>query len=269
MKTRPREATACRTMPTGKQTPGRERSLIPCGKLNRTSPVGRTSGCGLVRREPWRWISWQQSWDASPSQRRRVVGRMARPIGLESRAPSMCAYGIIARSPSSHAGFEYENPTRRAERPLHRRLGARQDVWLCVCAHFKPLLMRSRPCHCVREQTNADISNSCSRSTRALSIGPEFGCPLVDETWRGFREQQCRRPLVGRTGFLAQIARAVRGFGFPGRDRTHQNPRRDRIIHGRTAYKKPDGQAGAGRLHRCLRAPAGTWLCVSADVTRG
>src|SRR5262245_48580832 len=41
------------------------------------------------------------------------------------------------------------------------------------------------------------------------------------------------------------------------------------IIHARTAYTKPDGEAGAGRYTDIWWRAAGRWRCVSAHVTRG
>ena len=41
------------------------------------------------------------------------------------------------------------------------------------------------------------------------------------------------------------------------------------IIHARTAYTKPDGQAGAGRYTDIWWRADGRWRCVSAHVTRG
>jgi ketosteroid isomerase-like protein len=41
------------------------------------------------------------------------------------------------------------------------------------------------------------------------------------------------------------------------------------IIHARTAYTKPDGQAGTGRYTDIWWRADGRWRCVSAHVTRG
>jgi len=40
------------------------------------------------------------------------------------------------------------------------------------------------------------------------------------------------------------------------------------IIHARTTYAKPGGQAGAGRYTDVWQRRQGRWLCVSANVTR-
>lgn len=75
--------------------------------------------------------------------------------------------------------------------------------------------------------------------------------------------------IVGRAAFLAQIGRPaaisqlacedvrVRVFGDMA------------VIHGRTTYRKPDGQPGAGRYTDVYTRHEGRWLCVAAHVTRG
>jgi hypothetical protein len=40
------------------------------------------------------------------------------------------------------------------------------------------------------------------------------------------------------------------------------------IIHARTTYTRPDGQVGAGRYTDVWARRNGTWLAVSAHVTR-
>jgi hypothetical protein len=40
------------------------------------------------------------------------------------------------------------------------------------------------------------------------------------------------------------------------------------IIHGRTVYRKPGGEAGAGRYTDIYARREGRWLCVCAHVTR-
>ena len=40
------------------------------------------------------------------------------------------------------------------------------------------------------------------------------------------------------------------------------------IIHGRTRYTKPGGEAGAGRYTDIYARRAGRWLCVAAEVRR-
>ena len=75
--------------------------------------------------------------------------------------------------------------------------------------------------------------------------------------------------LVDRTGFLAQIARPAMISGLEAHDVRIRILGDIAIIHARTTYKKPDGQAGAGRYTDVWARQQGRWLCVSAHVTRG
>ena len=75
--------------------------------------------------------------------------------------------------------------------------------------------------------------------------------------------------LVDRAGFLAQIARPAAISNLEAHDVRVRIMGDIAIIHARTTYKKPDGQAGAGRYTDVWARRQGRWLCVSAHVTRG
>ena len=75
--------------------------------------------------------------------------------------------------------------------------------------------------------------------------------------------------LIDRTGFLAQIARPAMVSNLEAHDVRIRVMGDIAIIHARTTYKKPDGQAGAGRYTDVWARRQGQWLCVSAHVTRG
>ena len=75
--------------------------------------------------------------------------------------------------------------------------------------------------------------------------------------------------LVDRAGFLAQIARPAMISNLEAHDVRIRIMDDIAIIHARTTYKKPDGQAGAGRYTDVWARRQGQWLCVSAHVTRG
>ena len=75
--------------------------------------------------------------------------------------------------------------------------------------------------------------------------------------------------IVDRAGFIKQIARpiVVRDFGY---DNVLIRVLGDTaIIHARTRYTKPDGNAAAGRYTDIWQKRDGRWLCVAAHVTRG
>ena len=75
--------------------------------------------------------------------------------------------------------------------------------------------------------------------------------------------------LVDRAGFLAQIARPAMISSLEAHDVRIRILGDVAIIHGRTTYQKPDGQAGEGRYTDVWACRKGQWLCVSAHVTRG
>ena len=86
------------------------------------------------------------------------------------------------------------------------------------------------------------------------------------------RDFLCSNPdgsLVDRAGFLAQTARPVTIKDLQAHD-VHIRTMGDvAIIHARTTYTLPDGRAGSGRYTDVWAQRQGTWLCVSAHVTRG
>lgn len=75
--------------------------------------------------------------------------------------------------------------------------------------------------------------------------------------------------LVGRAGFLQQIAKPQVISGLEPRDVNIRLLGDTAIIHAKTVYRKPDGQAGTGRYTDIWQKRDGRWVCVAAHVTRG
>lgn len=75
--------------------------------------------------------------------------------------------------------------------------------------------------------------------------------------------------LVDRAGFLAQIARPTAISNLQAEEVRIRIIGEVAIIHAGTAYKRPDGQAAAGRYTDIWARRQGRWLCVAAHVTRG
>src|SRR5712691_2036485 len=75
--------------------------------------------------------------------------------------------------------------------------------------------------------------------------------------------------LVDRAGFLAQIARQGAVANLECEDVRIRILGEVAIIHARTTYTKPDGEAGRGRYTDIWAHRQGRWLCVAAHVTRG
>src|SRR5437899_9203823 len=81
----------------------------------------------------------------------------------------------------------------------------------------------------------------------------------------------CSNPdgsLVDRAEFLAQTARPVSISNLEARDVRVRIIGDVAIIHARTTYTLPDGQAGSGRYTDVWARQRGRWLAVSAHVTR-
>jgi ketosteroid isomerase-like protein len=81
----------------------------------------------------------------------------------------------------------------------------------------------------------------------------------------------CSNPdgsLVDRQGFLKQTAQPIKITGLKARDVKMRLMGDFAIIHARTAYKMPDGKPGLGRYTDVWARRNGSWLAVSAHVTR-
>jgi ketosteroid isomerase-like protein len=87
-------------------------------------------------------------------------------------------------------------------------------------------------------------------------LAPEFYCSNPDGS------------LVDRKGFLAQTARPVGIADLRGHDVLIRLLGDVAIIHARTTYTRPDGQAVSGRYTDVWARQHGRWLAVSAHVTR-
>ena len=75
--------------------------------------------------------------------------------------------------------------------------------------------------------------------------------------------------LSDRRAFLEQIARPIAVSEFACEDVRIRLLGDVAIVHGRTTYRKPGGQAAAGRYTDVWAQRGGLWLCVAAHVTRG
>ncbi|HEV8533631.1 MAG TPA: nuclear transport factor 2 family protein [Methylomirabilota bacterium] len=81
----------------------------------------------------------------------------------------------------------------------------------------------------------------------------------------------CSNPngtLIDREAFLKQTAQPVKISNLQAHDVNIRLMGDIAIIHARTTYARPDGQPGAGRYTDIWARRNGTWLAVSAHVTR-
>ena len=75
--------------------------------------------------------------------------------------------------------------------------------------------------------------------------------------------------LASRAAFLALVAKPFALRDFRALDVTVRIFGEVAVIHGRTAYEKPGGEAGHGRYCDVWQRRDGKWLCIAADVVRG
>jgi hypothetical protein len=103
----------------------------------------------------------------------------------------------------------------------------------------------------------------------------DSGRELSDVRWyaenlpEDFLNSNADGTLVDRAAFLRQIAPACPLSNFDVEDVRIRILGDTALVHGRTTYVKPDGQAGAGRYTDVWVRQGGRWVCVSGDVTRG
>ncbi len=87
-------------------------------------------------------------------------------------------------------------------------------------------------------------------------LAPEFYCSNPDGS------------LVDRAAFLELTARPVTLTALEAKDVQIRLFGDVAIIHARTTYRKADGAQGSGRYTDVWARQNGTWLAVSAHVTR-
>jgi ketosteroid isomerase-like protein len=87
-------------------------------------------------------------------------------------------------------------------------------------------------------------------------LAPEFYCSNPDKT------------LVGRAAFLQQTARPIAIRNLRAQDVIIRIMGDFAIIHAATSYTSADGQQATGRYTDCWSKKNGTWLAVSAHVSR-
>lgn len=109
----------------------------------------------------------------------------------------------------------------------------------------------------------AELNQGYIRSVRTADVG-WFEEHLSED----FLNSNPDGSLVDRAGFLAQIARLGPMASLDIEDVRIRLLGEVALIHARTTYTKPDGQAGAGRYTDVWAHAQGRWRCVAAHVTR-
>ena len=75
--------------------------------------------------------------------------------------------------------------------------------------------------------------------------------------------------FIDRAGFLKQVALPCAVSNLREEDVRIHVLGDVAIVYARTTYGKPDGKPGAGRYTDVWQLRQGSWLCVSANVSRG
>ncbi len=109
-----------------------------------------------------------------------------------------------------------------------------------------------------------ELNQGFIRSVRMSDVG-WFDRNLSED----FLNSNADGSLVDRAAFLRQIEPPCPVSNFGVEDVCVRILGDAAIIHGRTTYVKPDGQAAAGRYTDVWVRRGERWSCVSGDVTRG
>jgi ketosteroid isomerase-like protein len=215
--------------------------------------------------------------DGSLVDRADFLERIGRPNPRKDMAPVDPRIRVVGDIGIVDSGFRYTKPDGQ------EGVGHYTDVygfidgrWQCVSAHFAlrpapPQTGATKTADVVAgapnqadQATLADLNDHYIRSVRESDVR-WFDANLAPEFVNGNADGS----FSDRAAFLAFIARPVAVSNLRAEDVRIQVVGDIGIIHARTAYAKPDGQAGAGRYTDIWWRAAGRWHCVSAHVTRG
>ena len=215
--------------------------------------------------------------DGSLVDRAGFLERIGRPNPSKDMAPVDTRIRVVGDVGIVDSGFRYTKPDGQ------EGVGHYTDVygfidgrWQCVSAHFA---LRPAPPQSGATTTADVVAGAPSQADQALLAD------LNDHYIRSVRESGVRwfdanlapefvngnadGSFSDRAAFLAFIARPSAISNLRAEDVRIQVVGDIGIIHARTAYAKPDGQAGAGRYTDIWWRAGGRWRCVSAHVTRG
>ena len=116
----------------------------------------------------------------------------------------------------------------------------------------------------------ADIETLQSLNAEYIRSVQESDVARFDELLsKDFLNSNPDGSIVDRAGFLKQIAPPAAISNLSAHDVRIRLMGDFAIIHGKTTYKKRDGQTGAGSYTDVWARRDGNWLCVAAHVTRG
>jgi ketosteroid isomerase-like protein len=215
--------------------------------------------------------------DGSLVDRAGFLDRIGRPNPSKNMAAVDTSIRIVGDVGIIDSGFEYTRPDGQDGvghyTDVYGFLGGR---WQCMSAHFA---LRPAPPQSGATKTAdvvagaptaadhaalADLNHHYIRSVRESDVR-WFEANLAPEFVNGYADGS----FSDRAAFIVAMGKPSAVANLREEDVRIQVVGDIGIIHARTAYTKPDGEAGAGRYTDIWWRSAGRWACVSAHVTRG
>ena len=215
--------------------------------------------------------------DGSLEDRAGFLARIGRPNPSKDMAPVDTRVRVVGDVGIIDSGFRYTRPDGQDGAGHYSDVyGFLDGRWQCVSAHFalRPAPPQAGATKTARAGAGApspadhrmlaDLNDHYIRSVRESDVR-WFDEHLAQD----FANGNADGSFSDRRAFLAFIARPSTVPDICAEDVQIQVVGDIGIIHARTAYTKPDGQAGAGRYTDIWWRADGRWRCVSAHVTRG
>jgi ketosteroid isomerase-like protein len=215
--------------------------------------------------------------DGSLESRAAFLSRIGRPSPSKNMASVDARIRVGGDVGIVDSGFRYTKPDGQDG------LGHYTDVygfidrrWQCVSAHFA---LRPAPPQTGATKTADVVAGVPSATDQAAlaALNHDYIRSVRESDVRWFDANLAPEFVNGnadgsfsdRAAFIVAIGKPNPVSSLREEDVRIQVVGDIGIIHARTAYTKPDGQAGAGRYSDIWWRAAGRWRCVSAHVTRG
>jgi ketosteroid isomerase-like protein len=215
--------------------------------------------------------------DGSLVDRAGFLDRIGRPNPSKNMAPVDTRVRIVGDIGIIDSGFQYTKPDGQDGVGHYTDVyGFMAGRWQCISAHFA---LRPAPPQIGATKTAevavaapsppdhaalADLNRHYIRSVQESDVR-WFDANLAPEFMNGNADGS----FSDRAAFIAIIGKPSPVSNLRAEDVRIQVVGDIGIIRARTAYTKPDGQAGTGRYTDIWWRAAGHWRCVSAHVTRG
>ena len=215
--------------------------------------------------------------DASLEDRAGFLARIGRPNPSKNMAAVDTRVRVVGDVGIIDSGFRYTRPDGQDGAGHYSDVyGFLDGRWQCVSAHFA---LRPAPPQAGATKTAGVVAGAPSPADHRMlaDLNDHYIRSVRESDVRWFDEHLAQDFANGnadgsfsdRAAFLAFIGKPSTVPDIRAEDVQIQVVSDIGIIHARTAYTKPDGQAGAGRYTDIWWRADGRWRCVSAHVTRG